>query len=218
MSIKRHQLFLKRFLNIIINRNTTDSTHELSIRNFIEPYNPNWKTEFEKLKDFLFIALDGLNIDIQHVGSTAIPGLFSKPILDIDIIIDDKMLLDDISKKLEKIGYMNKGEQGIEGRFAFRQNFKHVKKKHDYKRWQEHHLYVCYSDSLALKNHLLFRDALLRDKKLVEQYSMLKTSLTKVKGMTREKYSEQKTDFIISVLSTLGLDKKELIEITTANK
>jgi GrpB-like predicted nucleotidyltransferase (UPF0157 family) len=185
--------------------------------NLIEPYNPYWKTEFEELKSYLLETLYGLNIDIQHVGSTSIPNLPAKPILDVDIIIHDKMLLSDISIRLENIGYINKGEQGIEGRFAFRQTSKHAPKKMTIKKWQEHHLYVCYAGSLALKNHILFRDAILNDRKLLEQYASLKMNLTNEIGITREKYTTRKTDFIISVLTKIGLDESELNEITNAN-
>jgi len=185
---------------------------------FIEPYNSNWKTEFDNLKKTLLIILNDFKIDIQHVGSTAVPNLFAKPILDIDIIVDNKALLDDITLRLQKNGYESKGEQGILGRFAFRQASELTPQTEDNKKWQEHNLYVCYSDSLALKNHLLFRDALLNDKGLAEQYSMLKISLIRENKMTREKYTKQKTDFIISVLSKLGLDNDELNEISDANR
>jgi GrpB-like predicted nucleotidyltransferase (UPF0157 family) len=187
------------------------------VTNLIEPYNPNWATEFKELKSCLLEKLFGLNIDVQHVGSTAIPNLPAKPILDIDLIIHDKSLLTKISKRLENIGYTNKGEQGITGRFAFRQTSEYIPVKGNNKEWQKHHLYVSYSDSLALKNHLLFREALLSDRKLVVQYATLKINLTKETGMTKEKYTNRKTDFIISILSKIGFDESELDEITNAN-
>lgn len=115
------------------------------------------------------------------------------------------------------MGYIPKGEQGIPGRFAFRQSNDRTPETNNNKQWQQHHLYVCLADSLALKNHLLFRDALLKDKKLVEQYSTLKTNLIKEKGMTRTKYAAQKTNFIVAVLSTLGLTEAELSQIEHAN-
>jgi GrpB-like predicted nucleotidyltransferase (UPF0157 family) len=185
--------------------------------NFIEPHKAAWKIAFEDLKGVLFKLLGNCEIDIQHIGSTAIPDLFAKPILDIDLIMHNKALLGVITARLEKIGYTNRGEQGIRGRFAFRQQSEWTPQTKDNRTWQEHHLYVCYPDSLALKNHLLFRDALLGDKKLVEEYNVLKTSLVQEEGMTREKYTKQKTDFIISVLTKLGLDKDELDEIKKAN-
>ncbi|AQG79899.1 GrpB family protein [Spirosoma montaniterrae] len=185
--------------------------------NFIEPHKKEWKTEFDNLRRVLLKILDGYDVDIQHVGSTAISGLHAKPILDIDIIIENKHRLGEIAIELEKVGYQNRGEQGISGRFAFRQTSTLTPKTDHAKKWQKHHLYVCFADSLALKNHLLFRDALLLDEKLVEQYSLLKIRLTKENGMTRDKYTERKTDFIVSVLESLGLDKKELHKITSEN-
>ncbi len=183
----------------------------------IRPYSPDWKTSFEKIETVLETTLKGLDISIQHVGSTSIPGLYAKPILDIDIVIENKTLLNEISARLEKIGYKNKGEQGISGRFAFRQTSEFTPATATKQTWQSHHLYVCFSDSLALKNHLLFRDTLLQDKLLAERYSALKMALVKEKGMTREEYTKRKTEFIISVLTSLGLDTNELNEIINAN-
>ena len=185
--------------------------------NFIKPYNPDWITEFEALKNYLITGLKDFDIDIQHIGSTSIPGLCAKPIIDIDIILKQKIQLGDISAKLEKLGYKNKGEQGISGRHAFRQTSGLTPSTADRKKWQEHHLYVCYPESLALKNHLLFRDVLIQNKDLVNEYAQLKINLTKEKDMTREKYTMQKTHFILSVLALNGLDEKELNEIKAAN-
>lgn len=188
-----------------------------SIRNIIEPYNENWKIEFDKLKTTILSELHDLNVDIQHVGSTAIPNLAAKPILDVDIIIEDKNLIEEITKRLVQIGYLSRGEQGISGRFAFRQISNKTPQTQGDRIWQEHHLYVCFSDSLALKNHLLFRDSLLKDKSLIEKYTELKNSLIHQKGMTREQYSKLKTDFILSVLSD-KLSESELSQIYEANR
>lgn len=184
---------------------------------FIEPHKAEWKLGFENLKTVLSEALNGFEIDIQHVGSTAIFDLAAKPILDIDIIIEDKTLLKEISQKLEKIGYFNKGEQGIPGRTAFGQISEKTPEIND-RKWQKHHLYVCFADGLALKNHLLFREALLKNQEWVEQYNNLKWSIVNQKGITKESYNKQKTDFIISILSRLGLNENELNEIALANK
>jgi GrpB-like predicted nucleotidyltransferase (UPF0157 family) len=187
--------------------------------NFIEPYNPNWKTEFERLKKVFETALVelGSNINIQHVGSTAIMGMVAKPILDIDIIIDDKELITAIEQKLIEIGYISRGEQGIEGRFAFRQASSQAPLTGSAQNWQNHHLYVCFADSLALKNHLLFRDTLLNDRALMERYSALKMSLIENLQINREDYTKRKTEFIISVLAAAGLSERELGQIVEAN-
>ncbi|MDX1908741.1 MAG: GrpB family protein [Bacteroidia bacterium] len=183
----------------------------------IEPYNPQWKTEFDSLRGVLRHVLDGIDLDIQHVGSTAVPGLCAKPILDIDIIIQDKTLLDPISARLEKTGYLSKGDQGIPGRFAFRQISARTPQTDDRQQWQEHHLYLCFSDSLALHNHLLFRDALLGNPQLVMAYAQLKMKLIHDPHITRATYTKHKTDFIVSVLADMGLSAQDLRAITDAN-
>ncbi|MEE1945942.1 GrpB family protein [Pedobacter sp. KR3-3] len=184
---------------------------------FIEPYNPAWKAEFERIHSIIKAKLNDLDITIQHVGSTSIPGLVAKPILDIDIVLTDKGLLGNVAQRLEGLGYKSMGEQGIVGRFAFKQLSEYVPLTNPKCTWQSHHLYVCYSDSLALKNHLLFREALLNDKNLLESYSQLKETLTDNSQITKEKYWKQKTAFIVSVLEKMGLTAAELEEITKTN-
>ena len=161
--------------------------------------------------------LTGIPLDIQHVGSTAIPGLSAKPILDIDIIIEKPALLTEISLRLEKAGYISRGDQGIPGRFAFRQQSVITPMSPGQQTWMEHHLYVCYADSLALKNHLLLKDALLRDKDLVMQYAVLKERLSGQRDISREEYTRQKTAFILGVLQQEGLGDVELSQIRAAN-
>jgi len=184
----------------------------------IEPYNPEWKSCFDQLKQVLLTLLTAIPLDIQHVGSTAIPGLPAKPILDIDIMIEDPSLLAGISSVLEKAGYHNRGDQGIPGRFAFRQQSIFTPETPDRQTWMEHHLYICYADSLALKNHLLVRDALLQDAQLMAQYAGLKMQLASTPGMTREEYTRQKTAYILTLLQDLGLSAEELRQISDSNR
>lgn len=185
--------------------------------NFIHSYNPLWSDEYNRIYQVLKAHLTHFRTDIQHVGSTAIPGLPAKPILDIDIIIEDKSLLAGIAAKLEKLGYINRGDQGIPGRFAFRQQSVYTPETPDRQKWMEHHLYVCYADSLALKNHLLIRDALLQNAERMTQYAGLKMRLAGTPGMTREEYTRQKTFFILDVLKHSGMLPDELRQIRDAN-
>ena len=183
----------------------------------LQPYDPIWHQEFLQLKEVLVNEIRDYTVTIEHIGSTAIPGLIAKPILDVDIIIRDKHQLNRTSSTLEKLGYINKGDQGIAGRFAFRQSNNKIPITPTCKEWIQHHLYLCFSDSLALKNHLLFRDALLGNQELVTNYSNLKKKLVEEPGMTREKYSVKKTTFILSVLENLGFKLDELDAIRQAN-
>ena len=169
------------------------------------------------METVLQTLLNGLPIQIQHVGSTSIPGLIAKPVLDVDIIIEKEELMQQIRPILERSGYEFKGEQGIAGRYAFRQNNDYTPVTTLMRKWQTHHLYVCLADCLALKNHLLFRDALLNDEQLVKTYLQVKRSLAEEPGMTREEYNKRKTAFIITVLTKAGLTETELEEIIAAN-
>jgi len=186
---------------------------------FIEPYRPKWKCQFDQIKNELEYALLDLpcRLDIQHVGSTAVAGLWAKPILDIDIILERQDQLNEVSFVLGRLGYNSRGDQGIPGRYAFRQSSEHTPLSPTKKSWPDHHLYVCLADSLALKNHLFFRDALRRDPYLAEQYSKLKRSLADQSEVTRPEYMKRKTEFILSVLSLEGLNSRELEEIRKAN-
>jgi GrpB-like predicted nucleotidyltransferase (UPF0157 family) len=183
----------------------------------LEPHQPKWKMEFNALQNLLQESLHGYEVDIQHVGSTSIPGLPAKPILDIDIIIAEAKILPQITERLQKLGYTCKGEQGIAGRFAFRQSTYCTPQVRGHPVWMAHHLYVCYSHSLALKNHLVFRDALLRNAALVQEYATLKQVLTAA-DRDRGKYTRAKTDFILQVLAANGFTHAELEEIAIANR
>lgn len=183
----------------------------------IEPYNPDWKAAFEQLADYLQSGLDKITLDIQHVGSTSIPGVWSKPILDIDIVIHDKTLLQSIGLHLENLGYQAEGERGIPDRFAFKQVHNHVPHSRPQRYWPTHHLYICILGSLSLKNHLVFRDTLRANQELAEQYSLLKQQLVKIKGLSGLEYGIRKTDFICKVLAGAGFSEIELIKIKNAN-
>lgn len=183
----------------------------------IEPYNPQWKTGFENLRLVLSEHLQAFTTDIQHVGSTAVPGMPAKPILDIDIIIPDTGELNGISAVLNQLGYQARGDQGIPGRYAFRQSAALTPVTPGAQSWPQHHLYVCLAGSLAVKNHLLFRDALLQDTALASAYAAMKIRLANEKGMTREQYTRKKTEFILQALAALGLDQQELEAVRNAN-
>lgn len=185
--------------------------------NTIQSYDPSWALSFLSLKAVYLQGLSGFEVDIQHVGSTSIPGVAAKPILDIDIILRDPADLPRVSAALRKLGYRDEGEKGIPGRFAFRQRSVTTPFTATKREWPEHHLYVCYPDALALKNHLMFRDLLLARPDLVAKYSALKLELASRPGMTRELYTSLKTDFIVGALAGEGLNGSELLNITKAN-
>ena len=187
------------------------------MKNLIKASDPLWQTEFAHLKQVLAAALDGFAFEIEHVGSTSVPGLCAKPILDVDIIITDQGQLEGITAQLQSVGYISRGDQGIAGRYAFRQSTAYVPAAAAQKEWMEHHLYVCFSDSLALKNHLIFKNLLLSDPNLLNAYAHLKMELSQRAGMTRVEYTQLKTDFILEAFAHCGLDDRDLDQIKAAN-
>jgi len=118
----------------------------------VEPYDPNWKCEFEKIKLELDEVLKDNIISIEHVGSTSVEGLAAKPIIDIDIVMKDYNSFETVKNLLESIGYSHEGDQGVKERHAF----KYADKPH----LMSHHLYVCPEYSQELKRHIIFRDYL----------------------------------------------------------
>ncbi len=151
-------------------------------------YEERWKEEFEKIKEYLNNTLKDCIVGIEHVGSTSVEGLAAKPVIDLDVIIEDRGKFETVKQGLESLGYSHEGDKGIPGREAFR-----------YKEMPEfmaHHLYVCAEDSEELKRHLIFRDHLRSHKEDRERYSAIKMEGAKRFPTDREQYMAYKSTVI----------------------
>lgn len=135
-------------------------------RVIVVPYDASWKTEFEKIKEELLYALGKLAMAIEHVGSTAVEELAAKPIIDIDVVMQNYNDFEMVKDALGRIGYTHEGDLGIKDRQAF----KYADKSHLHK----HHLYVCPAYSKELKRHLSFRDYLRRNPTDRDWYASVK--------------------------------------------
>lgn len=161
------------------------------------PYDKVWALNFTKIKDELQIALRDLSLAIEHVGSTSVPGLSAKPIIDIDVVIRDYSLFDDVVATLGRIGYRHEGDQDIIGREAFNYDGKaHL---------QKHHLYVCPQDSPELKRHITFRDYLLSHPEAVREYGRIKAEGAALYPYDIDKYIEHKSPFIERIYREIGI-------------
>ena len=168
----------------------------------LQQHNEIWTLQFDELKSEFINELDSLILAVEHVGSTSIKGLSAKPILDIDMVINDVRLFPKLCVKLEEMGYIYQGNQGIEGREVFKINENELVSVNRKK--PLHHLYVCPLDSKELKRHLAFRDYLRQNPDEANAYEVLKKSLAATVN-TREEYTEGKTEFVESVLEkTIG--------------
>lgn len=176
-------------------------------------YDKNWGKEFQKAKNCYENKLKNLDVEIIHVGSTSIKGLWAKPILDIDIIVNnekDKLLAISI---LEDYGYKHLGNLGIKGREAFS-----YEKDNSNINWMEHHLYVCTRNCESLNNHILLKKHLLNNPLDRDKYSNLKKKLCIKYPNDIDSYVEGKTELITSFLKKEGMQNNIIEEIKTANK
>ncbi|MFK7808567.1 MAG: GrpB family protein [Saprospiraceae bacterium] len=181
-------------------------------------YDPIWKDQFEELKSVLIKSIDRESIEIEHVGSTSILGLKAKPIIDLDIILEDDLLIEKVIEKLSKLGYNHVGDLGITGREAFKKTDTKTPATGTNKEWFEHHLYVCRKDSIGLQNHLNFRDYMRNHPEKVKEYGNLKLELTKKYPYDIDSYIDGKTDFIVEVLSRTGMEKEDKKQVENENR
>ena len=184
----------------------------------ISPYSDKWPATFEAIRGILSSELQGLYCDIQHVGSTSVPHLAAKPILDIDIIIDSPASLPPLIKQLHALGYRHLGTRGISGREAFDAASASVPRSADGREWMAHNLYVCIKGCLALENHIRFRDYLRENPEVAASYAALKAKIATEPACTLESYAAAKTSFIASVLSKTGIGPEAIATIRGENK
>jgi GrpB-like predicted nucleotidyltransferase (UPF0157 family)/GNAT superfamily N-acetyltransferase len=170
------------------------------------PYEPAWPERFAQLRAVYATALEGLFVSIEHVGSTAVPGLLAKPILDIDIVIPTRAALPEVAARLATLGYRHNGDQGIPEREVFKANESTAPYTEPRQIWMSHHLYVCHAESAELRRHVQFRDALRRFPDVRAEYERLKRETALAAQGDRKVYAHLKENtcraFIEGVLQT----------------
>lgn len=169
-------------------------------------YDPVWPARFREIQAALHTALDGVPVvSIEHVGSTSVPGLAAKPVIDVDVVVQRADLPAAIPA-LQHAGYTHRGDLGISDR--------HSMAEPDPPR---RHVYVVVDGSLALRNHLAVRDALRADAELRAIYADLKARLSAEVHDIGD-YVERKTEFLTQILSDAGFTEAELQIIRSANQ
>jgi len=148
---------------------------------------PMWPDEFERLRTRVAGAVGDVAVAIEHVGSTAVPGLAAKPVIDMVVVVEPHDLQTAV-ERLVAIGYVHQGNLGVEGREAFG-----VPEGE-----RRHHLYVSPTDSEELRAQLAFRDRLRANPALAAEYEGLKRELAMRFRDDREGYTDAKTDFVIA--------------------
>lgn len=153
------------------------------------PFSTEWKDLFEEEEKIIRSTLGERVLLIEHIGSTAIPGIVAKPIIDIAATVPDESDIEKCVQPLVDAGYEYKGEYGLPGRHFFIKGVPST-----------HHLHVVVSGSHHWKSWLLFRDYLIEHPELANDYSAEKQELAATHASDREGYTMAKGSFIVQVL------------------
>lgn len=155
-------------------------------------YDPAWPHFFGAMRERLQDLLVGSEALIEHVGSTAVPGLAAKPIVDIDVVVPSSHDIPDAVRRLESGGYIHRGDLGIPGREAF-----DVPADLPY-----HHLYVVAAGTKPHLDHVLLRDYLRSHPDAAERYGRRKLEVAHlITAESRQAYMEAKASMVEELLA-----------------
>ena len=160
-------------------------------------YQKEWKTLFEREEKSIRAAVGDFALAIEHIGSTAIPNLVAKPIIDIMVGVRDLSEVEKFLREpLEKIGYEYRGEAGIAGRLYFRKGTATV---------STHHLSLVGFGGDIWKRQIAFRNYLREHPQAARKYDELKKDLAMKFRDNREAYTNAKTEFVEEILRAADL-------------
>jgi GrpB-like predicted nucleotidyltransferase (UPF0157 family) len=154
----------------------------------VVPHDPAWRGQFENEAERIAAALGEIVVRLHHIGSTAIPGIGAKPIIDMLLEVRQIARLDDRRSALEALGYEGLGEFGIRGRRYFRKN--------DAAGVRTHQIHAFAAGSQEIERHLAFRDYMIAHYTAAQAYSALKQQLAQAHPDDLQAYMEGKNAFI----------------------
>jgi GrpB-like predicted nucleotidyltransferase (UPF0157 family) len=156
-------------------------------------WSPEWGRQFDAVAVVLRDALAAVpSARVEHVGSTSVPGLAAKPVLDIDVIVEAPDVRAAVAA-LESVGHVHRGDLGVTGREAF-----HAPGP------PRRHVYVCTAGTTNVRNHLAVRDVLRSRADLREAYAEVKRALAADPGMDIDTYIAGKSAVLQRVLEQSG--------------
>jgi GrpB-like predicted nucleotidyltransferase (UPF0157 family) len=159
----------------------------------VSDYDPAWPEWFERIRAFVWPAVADVARRIDHVGSTSVPGLAAKPIIDLDIVVASEELVRPAIERLARIGYGWRGEMGVVGREAF--------KAPSGSELPEHHLYLVVENNKAHLDHWLLRDLLRDDADARARYAELKRRNAELADGDLQLYVEAKAELVTELLT-----------------
>ncbi len=158
-------------------------------RVFLARYRKEWQRLFRSERARLLRALGRRVREVEHVGSTSVPGLSAKPVLDLALTVKDISKVERLLKPLEKLGYEYKGEYGLPGRHFF------VRGKP-----VTHHLHFVVVGSEHWRVWLLFRDYLRAHPEEARRYEKFKRDQARKYAKDRAAYTGSKSSFVVNML------------------
>ncbi|MDP2919042.1 MAG: GrpB family protein [Dehalococcoidia bacterium] len=157
-------------------------------------YRPEWASHYQVEAARVRACAGDLITDVQHIGSTAVPGLPAKPILDIAIAVPDRGAVPVVVKRLVEVGYSDRGYQEATGG--------HLLIKDREPDVRTVHLHIVETADSPWRNYIMFRDLLRRDPVIRKKYAKLKKRLARNFPDDRKSYTEGKDTFIRGVLNS----------------
>lgn len=154
----------------------------------VVPYKPNWRVAFENESKQVAVALGDNVVAVHHIGSTSIPTIYAKPIIDMLVEVREIAKVDEQNSVMQALGYEVMGELGIPGRRFFR--------KDNEAGIRTHHVHTFEVNSAQVKRHLTFRNYMRVHAEDAQKYSELKQELAKKYPNDIEGYMDGKDEFI----------------------
>ncbi len=167
-------------------------------------YDPGWPSRFELLRAQYATAMAAAAVPvvaIEHVGSTSVPGLAAKPIIDCDIVVAEAYV-PAASSVLVSLGFAPLGELGIPLRWAFKEP----------DRLSGTNTYVVVAGCLSLRNHLAVRDVLRAVPALRDEYAAVKRNAS-ARAANIDEYGRAKTSMVQKLLAAAGLSEADRASI-----
>lgn len=168
-------------------------------------YDPQWPERFQEEAALIKAALGENCLAIHHIGSTSIPGLKAKPIIDILPVVRDILAVDSCNQDMRNLGYEPQGEYGI----CFRRFF--IKGGSQ----RTHHVHAFEEDSPEINRHLMFRDWLKNHPEDREAYEKIKEELAVIYSNDSFKYTLGKETLINEILSKTGFKGWRIVQVLT---
>lgn len=163
----------------------------------VVPYDPAWAVDFESTRAALASVVGDLATSIEHIGSTAVPGLAAKPTIDMLMVVESTERFLEVLPKVEALGF----DYRHQNNFVGSQDHLFLRKVKNGKR--THHLHVLRLGSPEIDEYRRFRDALRRDPAFAREYERLKLELAGEHGSDRMRYVEVKSDWVDERLGSL---------------